>query len=504
MADRRTSTALLAPNTTRGGLFVPTAPAAPVVLDPADRSREYVSGDGLFWLEQYVKSLPPYIDDVTYELGDDLYERMANDGVIRGNLNTIKAAILDDGLQLTSAVPDAEQDGHDLAETILDFCRRVVDDLEPSIDHTLWDMLDGLHLGNRLAELVYHPVAVGGAPLLALRSVKVKPRVSYAYALDAYSNLVGVLGLIPGRAYPVLPGQLLIDPQHTPNLLPPEKFAIFTIRPRENDPRGTSLLRACYNAWWQKMQVWPEYLKYLTQFASPLIAGILSATSTPSTARDANGLIIPGRTSNPADNLLASLQALRNGGVIVLPNGTTLDIKQSSGEGKAFLDAFEYHDLQITVAMLSQTLATGAHHANSKAAASVHHDVLTTLVQQLKQMLIRVIRRQILGRMVAYNWGDEAARLLTPDVGLGKTDQPDQPAILTALASIPGFKVYPSQLPGIYALAGLPEADPDEIAQDDAAQQALQRTAEQTGAPSGGPATTGKQVPAPEKTKEAP
>ena len=802
-----------------GAVATPNPPSVPIELAGVEYTREYLSGDGYFWLAQYVKALPRYIDDVTSDLGDDLYEQMAHDAACKSALHTLKAGTLGDGLVLTSAVPDKHDDGYALAATILDFCRGVIEDLEPSIDHTLWDLMDAMHLGNRLAELVYEVRPYRGVPLLHLTSVKVKPNISYAYALDAYNNLVGVLGLIPGVAFPVLPGQLLIDPRKTPNLLPHEKFAILTIRPKENDPRGTALdpetpvptpdgwttmediraggkvfdergrvryvtakqewwdrpcfeitfrdgssivadenhlwptqtvyerknggttirttremyenifdirgktrygipqagpldypeqmlpmppyflglwlgdgtaitadiachaqdleetvlnIRACgysatsarngtsdlgrsirvrgdglwdpagpvtalrllgvrgnkhipasylrgsvqqrtdllaglmdsdgyidkdgrcefantnrnlvegvaelvrslgstahthlrqrgglrkdghicqdvwatkftptvnpfrlarkrarvinvrpytrhyitsivpvaprrticievdspshlylagtgmvpthnsilrpaYTSWWQKMQVWPEYLKYLTQFASPLIAAIMAPNTNPVPLRDALGNVLPGQFSSPGAALLAALEQLRGGAAIVLPNGTTLDIKQSAGDGTAFLKAFEYQDLQISLAVLSQTLATGGHKNNTKAAAQVHQDVLSTLIRQLKNMLRRVIRRQILGRMVSYNWGDEAARRLTPNVGLGTVEQPDQAAVLTALGKVPGFTLVPSQLQGTYELAGLPPADPTEIAAIVSMQQAQQRLTE--------------------------
>src|SRR5262249_7983539 len=155
---------------------------------------------------------------------------------------------------------------------------------------------------------------------------------------------------------------------------------ILAINPRNSDPRGTSLLRSAYKPWWQKQQLWPEYLKYLTQFASPIVVGIASPLAgnipagpngppppplPPPVGRSA-ALATAAQTDAVA-KLLAALQGIRNGGVIALPTGSSVSVDRAAGNGEAFLKGFDLLDRQITTAILNQTLATmeGEHMARA-------------------------------------------------------------------------------------------------------------------------------------------
>src|SRR6185503_3299410 len=96
------------------------------------RDREYVVGGGYWWYrgqQSRALALPWAIDDLTQDFGPDLYERM--------------------------------------------------------LDDVLWDMLGSMALGNRVAEITYHPFDRSPLPGRAvLRSLTVKPRESLAFVVD--------------------------------------------------------------------------------------------------------------------------------------------------------------------------------------------------------------------------------------------------------------------------------------------------------------------------------
>jgi hypothetical protein len=164
----------------------------------------------------------------------------------------------------------------------------------PFLD-VLYEMLDALAFGNKIAEQIYDlDRDDDGKPRLFIKALKIKPRVSTAFVVDAYQNVLGVLALLPGRGYPVVTGSVIGDPSKIPNLLPREKFAIFPWNAHDGDPRGTSLLRAVYNPWWLKIQVWGEYAKYLAQFAGPSLIGYTAPGQVAVPPMDALGNPIPG------------------------------------------------------------------------------------------------------------------------------------------------------------------------------------------------------------------
>lgn len=420
---------------------------------PAALDREYVVG-GAFWWYRGAQArglaLPWAFDDVLQDFGPDLYARMGNDAQVAACDIMLRAGILEDGAMLAPAVDEAGADGYDQAKKILSFCEQSLDGLETPLDDVLWDLLACIGQGNRFAEITYHPFDRAPQPGRAmLRALAVKPRESAAFVVDPYMRLMGLVVNEVEGARRVLPGAL-IDPETTPNLLPREKFAIMTFRPVNNDPRGTSAWRPAYNPWWLKMQTWQEFLKYLAQFASPSIVGTTAPEARTETDEDT------GQPISAVQALLKRLLAFQNGTALALPNGAAADLLFSQGEGRAFLNAFQLFNQEITKAITTQTLATSEGEHASRAQASVHQDALDTLVRQAKRSVCRMLRRDVLCNLVRYNYGDALAPL-TPKVSLGETEATDIAKLMAAIAQLEtsGF-LDPSQRPGVDRLLNLP------------------------------------------------
>lgn len=413
---------------------------------PADTQREYVAGGSSFY-QNGARSLPWAIDDITQDLGDDVYDRMLMDPQVAASVNVFKAAILEDGVNLVPPVTDMDADGYDLAVEIDAFCEHALDEMpsEISFDDTLWDLASGIALGNRVAEQTYHvDRTFSGKQQLTLASVKVKPRRSTAFVVDTWYNVLGLLGAQPGQGQAARAGTVLFDPTHEIDLLPRSKFAVYTFRPKDNDPRGTSILRPAYNAWWLKMQTWVEYLKYLAQFASPMLIGI--------TADKAKG--VGGKS--PEDLMLEMLIQARNGTAIAAIFGSKIEYMQSQGNGEAFHAAFALYGREIVTAILNQTRATMEAENGSKADSETSQDVLDTLVRQGKKSVQRMVRRDILRYTVLYNYGEKALAL-TPKVTLGQTEAQDWHKIAGSVATLWSSKYLDaSQRPGLDLLMNLP------------------------------------------------
>lgn len=428
---------------------------------PADPRKEYVSGGTLPWSERFYQSLPPYIDDITQDLGDDLYERMMLDPQVSSCVMVLKVGILAQGVQLMPALKEGDE-GFEQAVKIRDFCDRALFRLRNLVTHTLGQMLDALMYGHQVAELVYHVAREGeDAGKLVLARMKVKPRRAYAFVVDPYANLVGLLAVIPGVAPTMLGGTIVGTPASAPNLLPPEKFAILTHRPKDDDPRGTSIGRPAYNAWWVKLQTWPELLKYLAQFAGPSLVGYTTENASPTAALNADGDLIRDEEGNPTQvdpqaAMLAALLEFRNGTAAVFPFGAKVDTIEPLHTGTIFGDTINLCDQQIAKAILGQTLATEQAEHQARAAAETHQDILGLFIRG-GRLLVEEMLWSVLSRLVGYNWGPEAAALMTPLVSLGDVEQQDLAAMAKAVAALElaGF-IAPSQRRAIDAMLGLP------------------------------------------------
>jgi hypothetical protein len=101
-------------------------------------------------------------------------------------------------------------------------------------------------------------------------------------------------------------------------------------------------------------------------------------------------------------------------------------------------------------------LITGANQGIGLAAASVHQDVLSTLIRQGKKAVERMIRNDILKPFIRYTFG-EAMVALTPTVTLGNVEQQDFSSMATAIAALTTSQYLdPSQFPKLDQLLNLP------------------------------------------------
>lgn len=422
--------------------------------------REYVAGGGWAWYGQVARTLPNAIDDVTADFGDDLYERMLFDPQVSAVSTIFKASILETGLTLTSAVKSKTHVDFDLAAEIANEAESMINEFDGSLSDVLWNLLDCVVFGNKVAEQTYRVDGAqkDGRKILVLDKLKVRPRRSTVFAVDIYLNLVGLLIRVPPNATPWA-GTMMFGPENEPfNLVPPHKFVITNFRTKDGDPRGTSILRAAYSPWWRKQQIIPEYLKYISQFAGPSLIGYVAPNATPQP--DPNNPSAPPVTAEQV--MLAAMLSMKSGTAIALPNGAQVDPLLMQGDGAAFLRAIDHCDQQITKAVLTQELATEEGKHMARAAAQVHQDILDTLVRQSKFAFAEQLRRQLFKNWVSYNWGDKA-RHLAPMIGLGEAILREQSTLWTACSQMAGQGyLAPSQLRKLDELVGLPIRDESE------------------------------------------
>lgn len=447
----------------------PSSPNLPGKRPPGvNPLTEYVAGGSNLWLATYLRSMPFYVDDVTRDFGDDLYDRMLFDTQVKSCLEILIMAVLAGGVHLTPPIEDDTASEFQLASDIQAFCQRNLDRLErPFVTETLHDMCQAFAYGNRVAELVFEQPANGpDAGKLCLKAIKPKPRRSLAFVVDVFYNIVGFIGLRPGQGYTVFTSTYIGDVK---DLLPRSKFAVLTFKPHDGNPLGTSLLRAAYNPWWFKQQIYPEYLKYLSVFAGPSIYGITAENAVPYPKTDDNGVpILDPVTGNPTvvdpeAGLLATLIEWRNSTAAAFPFGTeigTLDVPEADSP---FQNAFEYLNGEICKAILNQTLATEQAKHQARAAAVTHQEVMELAITYCRNVLEAFIRNELLIPLVRYNFGEEAV-YLAPTVSMTETQEQDFGADATAVAALmtSGY-LDPSQFAEIDAFLNLPERSEESI-----------------------------------------
>lgn len=213
----------------------------------------------------------------------------------------------------------------------------------------------------------------------------------------------------------------------------------------------------------------------------PTLIGYTSPDSTALPVTDSDGNPIADTNGNtqfvtPEQVLLNALVSVRNGTALALPPGSKVEpLQVESVAGSPFLDAFSYYNTEITRALLGSTLATGEAKYQSKASSETHQDALDLLIARGKKTLEQCIRQDLLTHMVRMNYGDKAVKL-TPKVSLTDTQPQDFAVNATAVGTLfsSGY-LHDSQLPALDAKLGIPERDLEEIAQEQAEEEAKQQ-----------------------------
>jgi hypothetical protein len=445
-----------------GGIAAYTGPDAPPPA-PVDPTTEFVAGGLRPELSMYVApAAVPQFDVLYAQYGDLLIDWIFLDPMASSSINTIKEGVLADGIHCVPAVaPEAddepteaetlaEDEAEDadavLAKEIAEFCNRAIVRLQhPTMDAACHELLDATAYMSEAAEIVWEMVDDGpDAGRASLKSLKPKPRSSWAFVLDWYGNVPGLYCAIPGKEA---------------RILPREKFALLAWMPRRGSPTGTSLFRPAYNAWNVKLQVWPEYFEFMKKMAAASLVVTTPENAQPKVPRDSDGNPIAGaKPVSPQKSATDTVaQLFGNCSVVALPFGHVVTPLEVSGDGTAFAKAFTECNREIVAAILQATRVTMEAEHGSKADSQTAQDVLGLVVRMSKAFVASVLRNDVFRPLVAANWGPQVAARLTPKVLLGDTDHQDFAAYANAIAALMQAGYFsPEQLPEIDQWLGVP------------------------------------------------
>lgn len=422
--------------------------------------------------------LPRFDDALTRKKGVDVYDEMLRDPGVESPFETLKLAILSEGIRIEPAVAmpakskknvdpvelaDAEK-AAELAEFVRENIQRL-EGTECPLAEIATELLDGLAYGHKVAEMVLE--REGGR--LWLRKVATKDSRYVSFIVSEFMDVLGIVAANPGNFVVSTTGAIYNgDPEKIDGYVPRSKFIVFRTRSKNGDPRGESILMQAYNAWFVKTQILPDFLKYLRQFGTPLIVGKTPQNAADEYVRGPDGKpIMSGgepQTVRKEIAMLNALLALTNSSVVVVPHGAEVDLLASAGTGEAFLDANEYFDRQIAMAILGTAQMTHEAQHESRSSKDVSQDVFGIRVAHYRGRLAGALTRDMVRLLVEANYGRQWLRL-APRVVIQSVAQQDKGALLDAYsrAYAAGF-IHESQLAAIDEELGLPERDMEAIA----------------------------------------
>lgn len=379
-------------------------------------------------IAQSLGSLAPYNpDDLIGKRGYAVYDQMQKDAQVQACLTIKKLAVLSRGWEVHPASDEPND------REVADFVRFTLEDMRGSVLDVLFNTLDALAKGFSLMEINWK--LIDRAPhegRVGLASIKSKDPSTFAFDMDEFLNVKSLkrTGDVSG-----------LKSRNTGCDLPPGKFVVYSYMPRYESPYGTSDLRAAYKHYWSK-DVLTRFLNlYLEKYGSPTAKGSYKR-GTPRAAQE---------------ELLKVLDKIQQETAIVIPDDVQIELLEAQRGGEAgYLSALEFHDKQISKAILCQTLMTDeGTRVGSFALAKVHMDVLKMCLKKLKRDLEEsVMLEQVIRRLVDYNFTVASY----PTFSLGPIDDRDVEQFANAIAKLISGEVIRPDEGWIREYLGLPPA----------------------------------------------
>ncbi len=375
----------------------------------------YTSLVGLLQPVHLAGDLPPGAQGFT------TYRRMQNDPQVKACLSTKKFAVLSRGWEVHPADASPE------AEAVAEFCRWTLADMRGSVLDNLFAVMDALALGVSVTEINYKVIDDGPHKgRIGIASLKSKNPEIFFFDVDSFLNL---------HALRIAGGELL----------PPDKFLIYSYQPQYENPLGSSDLRAAYRSWMIKEQLLNWWAKYLEKFGMPTVRGSYDSKA--------------GYSDKEKRGFLTALMQVHNETALMLPADMEVSLLEATRANEAgFEGAVAYMDRSIAKSILGETLtADSSDKGATYGLGQVHMDVLSFYLQKLQRDLEEtVMTEQLLARLVKYNF---APGTPCPTFRLGKIDDGKlQTATVLISALITGGVVSPDES-WIRGYLGIPAAE---------------------------------------------
>ncbi len=419
----------------------------------ADPSRELVAAfPSRLNDPKQMHSLLPGCDELSRTFGPRLWRAMLTDPAVSSSYRGLQWSILDGGIHLKpshptpaairaqmvfgQSKPDSKPTDPAKAEPkagmspeqsrsdeICEFDKRLLERISATLNETGVGLLNAMGFGVKLAEPTLSPILSGpDKGKLGIGTFRVKPDWAWRFVVDRALNVTGILTFDDSR------GQYVV--------FDPSKFTWLTWLPEDNDPRGSSILRAAYDAWNAKIQQIPSYHKFLTRFGTPGIHGTLPEN--PASGPDVDPVTGEDEANtqvDPATRMLKLLQFYQGGGVVVTPFGSTIAPFEPQSNGEALLSAFDLFDRQICLAIQLQARTSLEAKHGSKADTDNAGDTRAIVVRYGREVYANAIRK-MLKFVNEVNFGVEDADQFTPTVTIGQAEVRDKPVLWGAAASL--------------------------------------------------------------------
>jgi SPP1 gp7 family putative phage head morphogenesis protein len=211
----------------------------------------------------------------------------------------------------------------------------------------------------------------------------------------------------PERSLRLLTPSNMVDGEPVPD----RKFIVFTYGSTDN-PYGKGLGQKLWWPVWFKKHGIKFWVVFCEKFGSPTAVGKYP----------------PGTSKEDQDKLLSAIEAIQQETGIIVPESMAVELLEASRTSS--LNTYEslcaFMDLQISKAVLGQTLTTEVGNKGSYAAGRVHEKVREDILKADADLLCEDLNNSLVPWIVDYNFPDISAY---PRIWIRIEDEPDLKAL---------------------------------------------------------------------------
>ena len=339
--------------------------AAPPVKKPsqgevsfADPSRMFPTGF----------NTPYNPSELVGQRGLSVFDKMRKDDQVKSALTFKRHSVTAAGW--TIKVPEGQDDDWEPAV----FCRKVLENVDGSIERSIDGILSAMAYGYSISEKVW--AEENGK--IVLKSLKTRRPHEWEFVVDPYGNLTGL--------------------KQMQKEMPVDKFVVYSYDSEFGNWYGTSDLEAAHRAWWTKKNTYQWMAMLLERMGIPPIMALYNPDA------------YPQAKLGDLKSLLKNMQAATVG---IIPRGAPEDLELWSTEigggiEGVFIPALNRFDQDIAKAMLMPGLLgmTSDSREGSFARAKVHFDVFMLVIERTRNEIAKhVMTDQIIRPMVELNFG---------------------------------------------------------------------------------------------------
>jgi len=297
----------------------------------------------------------------------ELFERMEEkDGELDALLRTRKAGVA----RLRFDIQPADRSA--AAQTAAELCGEVVDAI-PDLGQAVLDLLDAVPKGLSVLEIEWQTDRTAWRPARLLY----RPQ-RWFVATDEEGGGTGLL---------------LRTDDGQGAAINPLNFVVHRVKSRSGFCARTSLLRACVRAFVVRHFAWKDWMAFAELYGTPPRLGWLRED-------------VPW-DSEEARELWRAVRALGMDAAAVVREGNRIEVLDTRpvGEGTVFERILDRAGRELTLAILGQTLTSGAEGSGSYALGQVHNQVRWDLIEADALALGHTLTDQLLRPVVRLNLG---------------------------------------------------------------------------------------------------